>query len=34
MITEIILVPVFACIFKMGMNWIKKHNKEIYELIK
>ena len=34
MITEIALVPFVGCIFSMFMNWVKKHNIEIYEMIK
>lgn len=34
MITEIVLVPIFGCVFSMFMGWVKKHNKEIYEMIK
>lgn len=31
---EVALVPVFGCIFGMFTGWIKKHNKELYELIR
>lgn len=34
MITEIVLVPIFGYVFSMFMGWVKKHNKEIYEMIK
>jgi len=34
MITEIVLVPVVSCIFSVFMNWIKKHNTTLYEMIK
>lgn len=34
MIVEVALVPVFGCVFGICMSWIKKHNKEIYELIR
>ena len=34
MITEIVLVPVVGCLFSMFINWVKKHNIEIYELIR
>ena len=34
MLTEIVLVPAVGCIFSVFMSWIKKHNIEIYEMIK
>lgn len=34
MITELVFVPVVGCVFSVFMNWIKKHNIEIYEMIK
>ena len=34
MILEVALVPVFGCLFSICMNYIKKHNVEIYEMIK
>ena len=30
MIFEAALVPVFGCVFGIFVNWIKKHNRELY----
>ena len=34
MLVEIIAVPIFGCMFSICMSWVKKHNKDIYEMIK
>ena len=34
MIAEIVMVPAFGCLFSVFVTWIRKHNREIYELIR